>query len=103
VTNTSEVEAADRARQIVEGLSEGFLSLDADWRITDCNQAIARFLNHAREELLGQRLWEITKAPMDSPLGILTQRVASTRTAAQAEVSYPAQGEERLLHLQVFP
>jgi PAS domain S-box-containing protein len=103
VTNTNKNEAADRAHQIVEGLSEGFLGLDADWRITDCNQAIARFLNHAREDLLGQKLWEITKAPMDSPLGILAQRVAATRAATQAEVSYAAQGEERLLHLQVFP
>lgn len=99
----SEIEAADRARQIVEGLSEGFLSLDADWRITDCNVVIAGFLNREREELLGQKLWEVFDAPMDSPLGVLAQRVAETRAAAQAEVSYSAHGKERLLYLQVFP
>jgi PAS domain S-box-containing protein len=93
----------DRAREIVEGISDGFLSLDAAWRITDCNAAIARFLNRTREDLLGQKLWEITDAPMDSPLGRLAQQVAETRTGAQAEVAFPVHGLDRLLSLQVFP
>ncbi|CAN7618042.1 PAS domain S-box protein [Phenylobacterium sp. LjRoot219] len=94
---------ADRARQIVEGLTDGFLGLDADWRITDCNNVIAGFLNRRREDLPGQKLCDVFAAGMDSPLGALVRRVAETQAAAQAEVSYPQHGKERLLHLQVFP
>lgn len=100
MSGTSDV---DRARQIIEGLSDGFLSLDPEGRITDCNAVIAAALNRSREDLKGRKLFEVIAGAADSPLAALVQRVSKTRTAEHAEVSYLEHGSERLLHLQVFP
>jgi PAS domain S-box-containing protein len=96
-------DGVDRARQIVEGLGDGFLSLDAEWRITDCNRVIERFLNRRRRSLLGREIWKISGVAIGSPFGVLARRVATTRAAEEAEVAYPRRRDRRLLTVRVFP
>jgi PAS domain S-box-containing protein len=94
---------AERARQIVEGLSEGFLALDAEWRLTDCNGATERFLDLDREELLGRTLWDVLGADPDSPFGQIGRRVIATQVPEEAEVLFVRRRRRRLLLVQVFP
>lgn len=94
---------AHRARQIVEGLSEGFLALDADWRLTDCNSATERFLDADREDILGRTLWEVLGTDLDSPFGQIGRRVIATQTPEEAEVLFARRRRRRLLLVQVFP
>ncbi|PIL45123.1 hypothetical protein CR105_11720 [Massilia eurypsychrophila] len=51
--------AEDRARDILESISEGFLAIDADWRISYANHAAERQTGIAREELAGALFWEV--------------------------------------------
>lgn len=94
---------AHRARQIVEGLREGFLALDADWRLCDCNTATERFLDAERDELLGRKLWDVLGTDQTSPFGQIGRRVSTTRQPEEAEVVYVRRRLRRLLLVQVFP
>jgi PAS domain S-box-containing protein len=96
-------DGAARARQIVEGLGDGFLSLDAEWRITDCNSALERFLNLPRLALVGRTIWNITGVTRTTPFAVLARRVATTREAEEAEITFARRGDNRLLSVRVFP
>ncbi|MFP5262340.1 MAG: ATP-binding protein [Blastocatellia bacterium] len=54
---------AEASRQMIvnvlESITDSFLTLDRDWRITDLNQRAASFFGKTREELLGQRVFEL--------------------------------------------
>jgi PAS domain S-box-containing protein len=93
----------ERAREIVEGLGDGFLSLDADWRITDCNGALERFLNLPRLALLGRTIWSVTGVTRTTPFAVLARRVAATREAEEAEITFARRGDMRLLAVRVVP
>ena len=93
----------ERAREIVEGLGDGFLSVDADWRITDCNAALERFLNLPRLALLGLTIWGVSGITRTSPFARLARRVARTREAEEAEIAIVRRGDRRLLSVRVFP
>jgi PAS domain S-box-containing protein len=94
---------AHRARQIVEGLTEGFLALDAEWRLTDCNSSTERFLDVDREDILGRTLWEVLGTDPDSPFGQIGRRVVATQVPEEAEVLFARRRRRRLLLVQVFP
>ncbi|HEY2593795.1 MAG TPA: HWE histidine kinase domain-containing protein, partial [Chloroflexota bacterium] len=93
----------DRARQIVDGLGEGFLSVDRDWRITDCNAATARFLDRRRRDLLGRDLWEFASLSGDSPVATVIRRVAKLQAPEEVEITYRRGRRARLLVVRAFP
>ncbi len=97
------LDSPEHARQIVEGLGDGFLSLDADWRITDCNRVIEVYLNRRRRSLLGREVWTISGVAQNSPFAVLARRVATTRVAEEAEVVLSRRRNRRLLTVRVFP
>jgi PAS domain S-box-containing protein len=94
---------ADRARAIVDGLGECFLSVDADWRVTDCNPATERFFQRQRDEMLGLKLWNLTGLSSESPFATLGRRVSETHHPAEAELQYQAKGRQRTLFVRGFP
>lgn len=93
----------DRAREIVDGLGEGFLSVDADWRLTDCNAAAERLLRNPREDILGLKLWDIAGLPSDSAFAELGRRVAAKRAPEEAELTVRSGGRTRILSVRAFP
>ncbi|CAN7466517.1 PAS domain S-box protein [Phenylobacterium sp. LjRoot219] len=97
------VQAQERAREIVDGLGEGFLSVDADWRLTDCNAAAEQLLGCAREDILGLKLWGIAGLPSDSAFAELARRVAGRRAAEEAELGLRVRGRSRVLSVRAFP
>jgi PAS domain S-box-containing protein len=92
-----------RAREIVEGVADGFLSLDADWRITDCNAGAARLLRRQRQDLVGLRFWGVTGLPKDSAFADLARRVVRRGRPEEAEFAYRAERRRRLLLVRAFP
>ncbi len=97
------IEAAERARHIVDGLGEGFLDLDGQWRVTDCNAAALAFLHCARAELVGRRVWDMAGLSKDGPFGELAQRVALTKAPEEAEIICPRPNGDRLVQVRIFP
>ena len=45
--------------KIVESITDGFFTIDHQWRFTDCNQKAEQILQRKRDELLGQQLWKV--------------------------------------------
>jgi len=45
--------------QIMEGISDGFFSLDKDWRFAFVNQEAEKFFNQSYKELLGETIFEV--------------------------------------------
>jgi PAS domain S-box-containing protein len=93
----------DRSRQIVDGLADGYVSFDADWRLTDCNAAAEQVLKRGRQDLLGCKLWDLAGLTPDAPFAALAQRVAESRTPEGAELTYRVEGRSRLLSVRAFP
>ena len=92
-----------RAREIVDGVADGFISLDADWRITDCNAGAERLLQRGHDHLLGLRLWSVAGLAKDSAFAELGRRVARRRRPEEAEFAYRADRRSRLLLVRAFP
>lgn len=44
---------------ILESITDAFMSLDRQWRLTYVNQQAAQLCQRSREELLGQSLWDV--------------------------------------------
>jgi PAS domain S-box-containing protein len=95
--------AEDRAREIVDGLGEGFLSVDADWRLTDCNAAAERLLRRQRKDILGRKLWRLAGLPSRSSIAALARRVAATRKAEEAELAFSTGNGPQILSVRAFP
>jgi len=95
--------AREFAREIVDGLGEGFLSVDADWRLTDCNPAAERLLRQARADILGLKLWDIAGLPRDSAFAELGRRVLTRRAPEEAELSVRTDGRIKVLAVRAFP
>ncbi|GAB4247712.1 MAG: hypothetical protein Kow00129_08280 [Thermoleophilia bacterium] len=51
-----------------ETMTDGFLTLDRDWRITYLNSTAASYMRRPRHELLGRVLWEVLPDPMQKEL-----------------------------------
>ncbi|MCZ2811068.1 SpoIIE family protein phosphatase [Modestobacter sp. VKM Ac-2979] len=76
--------------RVVEAMPSGFLSLDADWRITYVNQAGVAILGFSREELVGADFWEVFPANVDNEFGRAYRRAVATGEPVSVEGFYPA-------------
>jgi PAS domain S-box-containing protein len=93
----------DQARHIIAQLAEGFVSLDADWRVIECNAAAARLLDRTREELVGRNLFEAAGLGSDSPFATFARQVIASQSQEDAEVTYERDGRSRIFALHGFP
>ena len=93
---------ARRREEILDGVAEGVFSLDAQWRLTDCNRAAEAHAGIKREEVLGKIYWEVAQAAADSSLGALLREVMATRRPAQAEAP-SAMKPGAVLAVRAFP
>jgi PAS domain S-box-containing protein len=92
-----------RSRQLIEALSDGFLSLDADCRITDCNPAAERLFQSEREDLIGARSCDLAGLGPDSAFATLIEKVGEKGVPEEAEVRLRFGRRWRLLDLRAFP
>ena len=58
VERTEHAVAAQRALETLECMSDGFETLDSEWRFTYLNPQAETILGCGRDELLGKKLWE---------------------------------------------
>ncbi len=49
---------ADRLRTTLDSITDGFLTLDHDWRYTYVNDEALRMVGRTREDMLGKSMWE---------------------------------------------
>ena len=84
--------AERRLAAVVEGMSDAFLSLDAQWRITYANGEACRLNGTTREALLGRDHWTMWPETVGTEVEGHYRRVAAERVPVRFEHCYAAAG-----------
>src|SRR5437868_2316064 len=82
------VQSVAQAVDYLEGLMEGFVAYDADWRMTYMNAAGERLLGRKRAEVLGKTWMEAFPHAVGNPVDLMYRRVKRTRQAERMEYFY---------------
>ena len=77
-----------REHEILESMGDGFIALDADWRLTYVNGQAEDTLRQGREDLLGQSLWEMFPEAKGTMFDEAFHQVAETGEAAEFEAYF---------------
>jgi PAS domain S-box-containing protein len=93
--------AEHRSRAILESMSEGFLALDRDWRITYANGAAESVTRRRREDLVGGAFWDLFPELRGGAHEARLVDAAARRVATRLE-AYDS-GQARWLELNAFP
>src|SRR5262245_5735202 len=80
--------AHEQAATILESITDGFVALDAEWRIIHMNSEAERINGIRREEQIGQSLWELFPATRGTVLERELRRAVAEQVAVQFEFYY---------------
>lgn len=83
-----EEELRAESANILESLSEGFVSCDAEWRITSVNREGERMTGIKREALIGQSLWVAAPSGVGPTFEAAFRRAMTERTPTHVEDYY---------------
>ncbi len=86
---------------ILERISDGFLALDTDWRVTYVNEKAAQVFGRPREDLVGKALWEECPEGIGTAFYEASHEAARTGTPLQREVFSAPHG--RWFECHVYP
>ncbi|WP_305282214.1 sensor histidine kinase [Phenylobacterium sp.] len=78
----------DRAHNVLEGMTDGFLLLAHDFTILEMNAEGIRVDGRPREAFIGQNHWDVWPDTYDMPLGAIYRQAMSQRTAFVLENRY---------------
>lgn len=78
----------DRARSVLEGMTDGFLLLAHDFTILEINAEGVRVDGRPREAFIGHKHWELWPDTYDKPLGQTYRQAMSERTSFAIENRY---------------
>ena len=76
---------ANRVTNILESITGGFVTLDADWRYVYVNAETERLTGKKREELIGRRIWDVFPQAESGAAGRELRRAASVRESVEFE------------------
>jgi PAS domain S-box-containing protein len=79
-----------RVARILEAMPAGFYSLDREWRFTYVNAEAERLLGWPRDELMGQSLWEVFPAAINSVFEDSYRTAVRTGQPVHFDAHYPA-------------
>jgi PAS domain S-box-containing protein len=84
-----ELSASDaRHRQVLANMDEAFVLFDRDFHIVEVNPVTERLTRLGREQLIGQRHWDLFPGTLDSPLGEMYLRARATGHPGRIEYHY---------------
>ena len=99
---TTEAQASrDRAIQVLESITDGFLALDREWRVAYMNAAAERLNGMRREDALGKTCWELIPAAAGTIAQEQLLRVSEERLPAEFESYY--EPWQRWFHVNAYP
>jgi PAS domain S-box-containing protein len=82
----------DLSIDYLEGLMEGFVAYDEDWRAVYINASGERLLGRRRQDVLGKRWLEAFPHAAGNPVDAMYQRVMRTRSPERLEYFYAHYG-----------
>jgi PAS domain S-box-containing protein len=93
--------AEQRSRAILDSMSEGFIAIDREWRITYANGAAEDVTRRRNEELVGAQFWDLFHTLRGTPQESALRHSVSGRTASRIETFDV--GQERWFEINAFP
>ena len=77
-----------KIRDVLESITDGFLSLDGNWNFEYANSAAEKILGRKKEQLLGRTIWQDFPELLGSTLEANLRRVAADRTPTHFDIFY---------------
>ena len=93
--------ARDRAVNVLESITDGFIALDSDWRITQVNAEAERLNGMRREDMLGKGHWELFPASVGTEIHRQLLCASIERVPVDFENYYAPWN--RWFHVRAFP
>ena len=87
---------------ILEGIGEGFYSVDKDWRITRFNSEASKHFKKSAAEMIGHRLWDLFPTAAHTDLGRMFLATMASRGTIRSETMSVLIGP-RWLAYRLFP
>lgn len=75
--------------EMLDSLSDGFMSLDKSWRFTYLNNTAERYLQQARKNLLGREIWQCYPDLVNSGYYQIYRHTAATGVPAATQAITP--------------
>nr|WP_278002813.1 ATP-binding protein [Nodosilinea sp. LEGE 06152] len=75
-----------RIQNILEGITDGFFTLDHEWRYIYINQSAETLLGKRRMDLLGKTIWEEPPAVIDPSVETTIRQAVAEQTTVDSEV-----------------
>lgn len=94
-------EANQREIAILENMTDGFVALDCQWRVTYINQRAMQLLNVTLEEVIGKNHWEVWSWSVGQPPEQQYRRAMAEQVPVQFEVLY--EPTETWLEIHAYP
>lgn len=96
------LEAANQQiANILESITDAFLTLDSEWRFTYVNHQCEKLTGRSREQLLGQNIWEMFPQAVGSVFYEQYHKAVSEQIAVTVEAS--PLGTERWFEARAYP
>jgi PAS domain S-box-containing protein len=74
---------------ILSSITESFIALDREWRFTYVNERVVERTGKGRDQLIGNRFWEVFPEAIKSPLWTEYHHVMEERVPCKFEAVYP--------------
>ncbi|MGH7204534.1 MAG: ATP-binding protein [Candidatus Levyibacteriota bacterium] len=94
-------ESEQRLTNMLESVTDGFVSYDKDWRYVYVNEKAAEMSGTKKEDLIGKTLFELYPNRIDTPLFQEYRRVMSEGKPKQLEYFSP--GAKRWIRTNLYP
>lgn len=98
---TDRYEPAHRITRMLDTITDGYIALDHDWRVTHLNQAAEAHLGCTRDEVVGRVLWETFPELVGTDFEAEYHTAARTGAPRRFEARY--EPWERWYEERVFP
>lgn len=79
-----------RLSDVLESITDAFITLDSQWRITFANQAASRLFGHAATDLLGTNIWDLFPEAAGTAFYVQAHKAMAERVAVEFEGEYAA-------------
>lgn len=95
-------ESERQIRTVLEAVSDGFLAVDADWRLTLLNRAAEEAFDLARDGVLGRLFWDAVPEALEDPYRNHMRQAMETRTKVTFEGLSPRRAD-RFIETRLAP
>lgn len=95
------LESSRTMKNILENTTDGFFAVDYEWKFTYLNPEAEMLLGRARDDLLGQTIWETFPALAGSDFAINFRKVVAEQISLEFEASDP--GEQTWFEMHAYP